>query len=325
MFEKGVSFILPFYNAQRTLARTIESIIDTGLADFEIHCINDGSTDRSLEIVQYWSSRCKAIKTINIENNLGVSNARNTGLSLATKDFVFFIDSDDLLGPSFFNDIDISCDIAIGGHTIVNGLETLNGFDFGMRGILDRSETENLIRRYLSEPKGNSIITHCWGKLYNRSFLYKYNIKFDNRISIYEDIKFVATCLSQVKNIYVFQGCTYLKNISNGLGTKFYDAPLAYQESFAMLSKVVGKTEKDVQDLYKGANTYYVAKSLFSAKDLPVFKIRKLIIDLQIEFKNIQTHRINNRKIALLIDVKIYRIPLIMAILLRCYGFLRWK
>jgi glycosyltransferase involved in cell wall biosynthesis len=321
MFEGSVSFVLPFYNAQTTLVRTIESVLQFSLVDFELVCVNDGSQDDSLAVVQNFSKRHGNIQVLSLEKNRGVSNARNTGIQATAKDFVFFIDSDDEIGPDFFENIEKPCDLIFGGHVFVNGADEKKGFDFGKVGFLDRTQIETLIRQYLKKPVGNSILTHCWAKLYKREFLLRHGLKFDTSISIYEDIKFVSSSLALAQNLFIHPSCVYRKNVSKGLGTKFYKAPLAFQDSLSILAESVSKSKKEKIELYDDANTYFIAKSLFLAKDLPISKIRKLVKDIRPEFSKIETEKISNPTVSRLFRWQTFRAPWLMAALLRFYGW----
>lgn len=88
------SLIVPVYNVEKYLGRCLDSILLQDYIDYEIICVNDGSTDGSLNILQEYSSKYKNIKVISQENQ-GLGAARNTGLKHIAGDFVWFIDSDD--------------------------------------------------------------------------------------------------------------------------------------------------------------------------------------------------------------------------------------
>lgn len=91
----AISVIIPAYNAESTILKTIESVQQQSFLDFELIIINDGSTDRTLELIDIQDSR---IKIFCYENG-GVSVARNRGTSHATGDFITFLDADDLWTP----------------------------------------------------------------------------------------------------------------------------------------------------------------------------------------------------------------------------------
>lgn len=93
-----ISIIIPIYNAERYLCECIDSIIDQSYKNWEIIAINDGSTDKSAEILQNYSNRDSRIK-VTTKHNEGVSIARNVGIEAATGDLIYFVDSDDVLYP----------------------------------------------------------------------------------------------------------------------------------------------------------------------------------------------------------------------------------
>lgn len=96
---KKVSVILPVYNTEPYLDRCIESILTQTFADFELIIVDDGSTDGSGKICDYYATRDERVRVLH-EVNSGVSAARNIGLKHMTGDWVTFVDSDDWLEPS---------------------------------------------------------------------------------------------------------------------------------------------------------------------------------------------------------------------------------
>lgn len=94
--EPLVSIIVPVYNAQRFVRDCLDSLLNQDLPSFEILCIDDGSTDASVEILAEYAEKHEQIRPIHQEN-AGVSAARNKGLSLARGKYIAFCDSDDFL------------------------------------------------------------------------------------------------------------------------------------------------------------------------------------------------------------------------------------
>ena len=93
-----ISVIVPVYNVERYLAACLDTIRSQTFSDFEVICINDGSLDRSGEILELYSQLDERFRVVKIDNQ-GVSHARNLGIDLARGSYLCFVDSDDLLVP----------------------------------------------------------------------------------------------------------------------------------------------------------------------------------------------------------------------------------
>ncbi len=91
-----ISVVIPAYNAERTILETITSVQHQSFSDFELIVINDGSTDRTLELLQ--GIKDERLKIFCYENG-GISTARNRGILQATGEFIAFLDADDLWAP----------------------------------------------------------------------------------------------------------------------------------------------------------------------------------------------------------------------------------
>ena len=92
-----ISVIIPLYNKEKTICKTINSILEQNISDLEIVVVNDGSTDKSLQVLEKIQS--PQIRVIN-KTNGGVSRARNTGIKVAKGDWLLFLDADDVLMPN---------------------------------------------------------------------------------------------------------------------------------------------------------------------------------------------------------------------------------
>lgn len=92
-----ISIVVPVYNVELYLADCLESILLQDFEDYEVICVNDGSTDRSLEILREYAEKNRKIKLINNAVNGGLSYSRNCGLRHAVGEYILFVDSDDML------------------------------------------------------------------------------------------------------------------------------------------------------------------------------------------------------------------------------------
>ena len=95
-FKPKVSVIIPIYNVQNFLIDCLDSIVKQSLKEIEIICVNDGSTDDSLSLLLNYSKIDNRIMIID-QRNRGLSEARNTGIKFSNGEFIYFLDSDDLL------------------------------------------------------------------------------------------------------------------------------------------------------------------------------------------------------------------------------------
>lgn len=93
-----ISVIIPVYNVEKYLRRCLESIENQTFADWEAICVNDGSPDNSLEILEEFAKKDSRFKVVNKENG-GLSDARNVGMQYATGDYILYVDSDDFIHP----------------------------------------------------------------------------------------------------------------------------------------------------------------------------------------------------------------------------------
>lgn len=94
-----VSVVMPVYNAGRYLHRAIESVLAQTFRDFELICIDDGSTDGSIEVLQAYASRDARIHVLQNERNLGEPVTRNTGMAVARGEYIAIQDADDVSLP----------------------------------------------------------------------------------------------------------------------------------------------------------------------------------------------------------------------------------
>ena len=97
MQSKKISIILPMYNAEKYIGQILEELLGQTYQNTELLIINDGSTDSSEEIVSRYAQTDDRIRLVSIPNQ-GPSKARNTGLDLATGDYIRFVDADDRIG-----------------------------------------------------------------------------------------------------------------------------------------------------------------------------------------------------------------------------------
>lgn len=100
-----VSVIVPVYNTSEFLPKCLESLINQTLKDIEIICVNDSSTDNSLEILNEYAGKDKRIVIINLPENRRQGGARNAGIKIATGEYLGFVDSDDWIDERMYESL----------------------------------------------------------------------------------------------------------------------------------------------------------------------------------------------------------------------------
>ncbi|NDV65184.1 glycosyltransferase [Bacteroides sp. 224] len=149
-----VSIIIPVYNTQDYVKQAVDSIIHQTLQDIEIIIVNDGSTDDSFKILQELASTDKRIKLYSQENQ-GLSNTRNRGIEVASGDYIYFMDSDDLLDKNALKECYEKCEkenldfVFFNADVIHESTDSSFQMDYHHSGIEDRVYSGVEILNYL--------------------------------------------------------------------------------------------------------------------------------------------------------------------------------
>lgn len=175
-----VSVIIPTYNVEPYLVECMESITKQTLTDIEIICINDGSTDGSLNILKEYAEKDSRIKLVDKENG-GYGIGMNIGLDMATGEYIGILEPDDFVPVNMYEDLyKIAKD---------NELDFVKA-DF-YRFTRDEDESMNLVYNHLSKekedynvvfnpsetPRAIRYIMNTWSGIYKREFLNEHNIR----------------------------------------------------------------------------------------------------------------------------------------------------
>lgn len=197
-----VSVIIPVYNIEAVINRCIESILNQTIKDFELILIDDGSTDESGKICDNYQKKDSRIKVLHQENG-GISNARNSGLKLASGKYIVFIDGDDYIEKEYLERIcDSECDLIITGRTVRDANGKVLEYN---KSLGDKDVNSNTIEELFNE----NILNCCYAKRFTRDIIEKNNIKFDEDLRIIEDTVFVIAYILHCKNVKMIDNCDY--------------------------------------------------------------------------------------------------------------------
>ena len=200
-----ISVIVPIYKVEKYLNRCIESIVNQTYSNLEIILVDDGSPDNCPQMCDEWAVKDSRIKVIHKENG-GLSDARNSGMNLATGDVISFIDSDDWIDLKAFEVMlnvmqKKNSDIISGGVKWVNeNGELLRKASVETYEILN---TNDAMKELLHDGK---LKQHVWNKLYRRKVIE--NIPFEKG-KYHEDVFWSYQVIGQSKNISVIPDSFY--------------------------------------------------------------------------------------------------------------------
>lgn len=217
-----VSVILPIYNMEKYLEQCLDSLINQTLNKIEIICINDGSTDNSLEILQQYQAKDHRIKIINQENR-GAAVSRNIGINIAEGEYLSFLDSDDFFDKNMLKEAYqkakiTNSDICIyESYLYDNNTHNKQKCTFAVRkNELPYKDVFN--RKDIKSNIFKSIMGWAWDKLYKKSFILNNNLEFQDQRTT-NDMYFVFTSLLKAGRITVLEKPLYYhrRNDSNSL------------------------------------------------------------------------------------------------------------
>lgn len=261
MKDKAISIIIPIYNAEKTMKNTVQSILnqsDFDLSSIEIILVNDGSTDNSEKVYQETYAQYENIKYIHIQNQ-GPSNARNVGLDNATGKYVMFIDSDDTYEGNIFNKIKNKLKDETLDLLCFNYYEVSSDKKRRTEEIEDNIYKENsfeFIEDMIKYKKFNPI----WNKIYKRSIIEKFNIRFDKNIKMGEDFRFnIDYCIRasrlEVSNLYLYN---YYINLSGLCSTYKNENYEEKKSNLVYFEKILEENQKKSKIIYKKYMDLYI-------------------------------------------------------------------
>ncbi|MCR2037850.1 CDP-glycerol glycerophosphotransferase family protein [Adlercreutzia caecimuris] len=220
--EVSVSVVLPVFNSEPYLEQCLDSIVGQTLHDIEVICVDDGSTDRSLEILEDYAQRDWRIRIIRQANQYAGA-ARNAGLAAAHGRYVIFWDSDDWFKRNALQKMYCQCEADQADICVCDANQFFEDLNLKAPG------GSYLVKKYLPEETPFSIETNHdfilnfttmvpWNKMLRRSFIERENLYFDN-VRTANDVLFSAAALCSAKRItYVDERLvTYRRNARGSL------------------------------------------------------------------------------------------------------------
>ncbi len=206
-----ISIIVPVYNVSRYIGRCMNSLLEQDIAKYEILLIDDGSTDSSGEICDFYGSKYDNVRVLHKENE-GLGLTRNCGIRIAKGDYILFVDSDDYIEKNVLKELlnklrTDDLDICFFGR-IKKTKDGVGTYDEKMPTSIENYK--KLATLCLGEPLKHDLfeIGPAWKAIYNKGFLLKNNIIFESeREVLSEDYIFSAEiCAKNPKAGFINKG-----------------------------------------------------------------------------------------------------------------------
>ncbi len=201
MKDKLISVIVPIYNVEDYLVKSVDSILNQTYENLEIILVDDGSTDMSGAMCDSFKEQDERIKVIHKKNG-GLSDARNAGLDIATGDYIGYVDSDDWIEPDMFELMVTNCekygsDVAACRYSKVYKDFTVNE----STDLILHMTREEALETYICENLERPIYNSVWSKLFKRDLVKDYRFPVGKKS---EDIMYTTKAFCNMNS------CVYI-------------------------------------------------------------------------------------------------------------------
>ena len=255
MNKPKVSIIVPIYNVENYLPCCVNSLLNQTLKDIEIILVDDESPDHCSAICDEYAKQDHRVKVIHKKNE-GVSNARNSGLEIATGEYIAFVDSDDYVELNTYQKLytlmtDTKADVVYFDYQRFDNLGNTWTELNNRKEKEKRYQTENNIRRFMldmiantpSEKYYQDIMVSVWRALYHSNIIKMHEIKFKERGLFVEDLQFNldfllhSTSVITISDVFYYWR-TYTSSYTNTVKLDYFEKNyFYYQYLLEMLRK----------------------------------------------------------------------------------------
>ncbi len=284
-----VSVIIPVYNVEKYIRECLDSVVNQTLKDIEIICVNDGSPDNSLAILEEYAAKDTRIKIINQEN-AGLSCARNAGLQIAQGEYIGFVDSDDWVDLDFFEKLyktakEYNAEIACADLYRVSETESI---------YFVKHKRNNFSKRVREKYKLAHIPQHNYvmNKIYHAKKLQKCGVLFEEKV-LFEDILWSHKVVYYLKSLVTVPNTkyNYRDNPYSIVNTKSDRRELALYTNFQKALKFVNQNCIPTNNL---KHYRWYEKKEYKIFGISILKIKKYYGITQVFLFGILLFEINN-------------------------------
>ena len=269
MNKNQISIIVPVYNRENTISRCLDSLCNQTYKNIEIICVDDGSTDNSLNILKEYQKKDTRIKIIENKENMGIAYSRNMALKSSNAEFIMWCDSDDWYDKNMCKKM---LNTIIKNNVDLVECSTKFVFDDNLGVRKNLNDRQDFVVKYKGKFKINVNILFeargfLWNKIFKKSIIDKYNLTFAD-LKTHEDLVFVYAYTMLSESIYFLDKKLYNYYIHSG---SIIDN--VYEEEVGLTNvneiEVIGKylsaelTKRNLVYLYPLFNEFYHRRLFF--------------------------------------------------------------
>lgn len=258
-----ISIILPVCNAEHTIRRSIQSVLDQTYTDYELIIMDDGSTDQTPQILDEMAASEPRIRVVH-KTATGVSDSRNRALDLATGKYIQFLDADDYIVPMASTMFVHAMEDNPGCDMVISDFYRVIGEKKSVKGDIDE---EKLITReeYAEEMMRNPADFYygvLWNKFYRRSIIEDHQLRMDVNLSWSEDFIFNMEYVLHADQIYVLKYPTY--NYVKTEGSLVESQGASISKTVRMKLAVIEYYSLFYKNIYTPGNYYLRSPQIYS-------------------------------------------------------------
>ena len=224
----GICCVIVTYNRKNLLIECINSILNQTIKNLEIIIVNDGSTDKTLDIVELIAKKDDRIIIIN-QNNRGAGAARNRGILESSGKYITFVDADDVISDNMIENLYIAMEDGIDmiqcnyiEYNKDSGEKKTVNHGFNDNEIVDDVFIHSKVIPMFASEKNRGFYS-LWNKMYNRDWIIKNGLRIDENMEIGEDWWFNINCFVKANRVKFIQDYlyTYIRQNPNSLMCKY--------------------------------------------------------------------------------------------------------
>ncbi len=276
--KKLVSIVVPIYNAEKYITNCIEALQKQIYTSLEIILVDDGSTDRSLEICNRFAAKDQRIKVVHKDNG-GVSSARNAGIEIASGEYLMFADSDDMAGELWVKRM---VELAVQWHVnyVICGYRTAKNYAVAGQTAADRNDFERVwafTRNEFYNVLGHMMVFRetmfCpWNKLFFLDIVKKERIRFPEDMEYGEDFLFNLQYLEFCNGVIETKEKLYVYILQNPSSLEAKYKPDLYENQMK---------------LYEAAKSFMIGHGVyhgFNVENLAYYCTHRVMASIQNQF-----------------------------------------